>query len=323
MPESRSMIDFDHVGIGDAIMRNRFAVPRNQREYRWEEKQVLDLFQDLGNAINTSKGSYFLGTIVLTPGQDDVLELVDGQQRLATTTILLAAIRDYFQDERHDELLVTSLEQFLFTIVRETRETLPRLRLNVADNEFFRVRILERSSSAARKQARATKESHRRIEHAAQLAAQHVQDVIKPLNDKHRVNLLNVWVRFIEQRVQVILAKCPDDVNAYIMFETLNDRGLKTSQTDLLKNYLFAQADDRIVEAQERWSSMSGTLEAIGDDDDEMTITYLRHFAIAAYGQYCASAMCTREFARKSPARFRPFRSWTHSRQRQRITSRC
>ena len=88
-------IGFEHIGIGTALNRNRLVVPVNQREYAWEEKHVLDLFQDFSKAINQDRKTYFLGTIVLTKGKDNVPEVADGQQRLATTTILLAAIRDY------------------------------------------------------------------------------------------------------------------------------------------------------------------------------------------------------------------------------------
>jgi hypothetical protein len=65
------------------------------------------------------------------------------------------------------------------------------------------------------------------------------------------------------------------------MFETLNDRGLWITQADLVKNYLFAESDNRIKEAQQRWSSMRGTLEATGED---ITLTYLRHLVISRYG---------------------------------------
>src|SRR5262249_48222110 len=73
-----------------------------------------------------------------------------------------------------------------------------------------------------------------------------------------------------------------DDLNAFVMFETLNDRGLKVSQSDLLKNYLFGEAGDRIEEARERWAAMNGVLESLGSDD--ITMTYLRHQVISMYG---------------------------------------
>jgi len=277
-----SEIKFDQVGIGTALLHNRLAVPLNQREYSWEEEHVLALFQDLASAIDNSKSSYFLGTIVLTRSKGGVFEVVDGQQRLATTTILLASIRDYFA-ERKDELLVSDLNNFLFTIVRETREINPRLSLNVDDNQFFRGRILSPKGSRERKQTKVQLLSHERIEQAAQLAEQHVLNIISPYKDSDRISHLNTWVKFIQESALVILLTVADDLNAYVMFETLNDRGLKTSQSDLVKNYLFAQAGDRLAEAQQKWALMAGALETLPQNEDIM-ITFLRHFVISLYG---------------------------------------
>src|SRR5437016_1550269 len=92
------MIQFDHVGIGRALANHRLSVPVNQREYSWEDEQVKEVFQDLQRSID--QGAYFLGTIVLTRGKGGALEVADGQQRLATITILLAAIRDYFHKKK-------------------------------------------------------------------------------------------------------------------------------------------------------------------------------------------------------------------------------
>lgn len=275
-------IEFNHIGIGTALLRNRLIVPLNQREYSWEDEHVTDLFYDLAQAIEGRKSSYFLGTIVLTRGSDGSFEVADGQQRLATTTILLAAIRDYFFT-RHDEMLVTSLEDFLFTIVRETREKNPRLKLNVDDNEFFRRRILSREGTPERSSVTAQKQSHHRIERAAELARAHVQAIISVHSEENRIARLNNWVKFIEESATVIVLTVADDLNAYVMFETLNDRGLRTSQSDLVKNYLFAKADDRIAEAQQKWASMNGTLESL-EKDEPVTLTYLRHLVIALHG---------------------------------------
>jgi len=284
MSTTRGTIGFEHVGIGTALSHNRLAVPPNQRDYSWEDRHVLALFQDLSKAIDASKSAYFLGTIVLTgakatKGGD--LEVADGQQRLATSTILLAAVRDYLH-ARKDDMLVNSIEtDFLFTIVRETRQRSPRLTLNVNDHAFFEKRILSRPDSPDRK-VEPKKESHQRIERAAVLAEEHVKNVVSPHADKNKVEVLNKWIRFIEEAAQVILLRVPDDMNAYVMFETLNDRGLRTSQADLLKNWLFSQADDRLPEAQQKWSATVGCIESLGMED--VLITYLRHLTISLYG---------------------------------------
>lgn len=281
MNQRHGSIDFDHVGIGTALKSHRLAVPLNQREYSWEEEHVLDLFHDLANAIDNTKPSYFLGTIVLTTEKDGVWEVADGQQRLATTTILLAAIRDYFHN-RKDTLLVQDLENFLFTIVRETHDINPRLTLNVDDNDFFRNRVLYKIDTPERQKVTPSCQSHQRIEQAAQLAKKHIYDITSSHSETNKTARLNAWVKYVEQRAQVIILKVPDDLNAYVMFETLNDRGLKTSQSDLVKNYLFSQTEDRLAEAQQKWAKMIGALETLKEQD--ILITYLRHFLISNYG---------------------------------------
>src|SRR5689334_4846823 len=89
-------IDFDALGIGSVLTRNRLRVPLNQRSYAWDQDHVRQLFEDFNAAILREEKTYFLGTIVLSHGSDDGRLLVaDGQQRLATTSILLAAIRNH------------------------------------------------------------------------------------------------------------------------------------------------------------------------------------------------------------------------------------
>jgi len=87
-------IDFQHLGIGELLKRGVYEVPINQREYAWRIEEVENFFDDIQNAMNKNLPTYFLGTILLTAGKHDIPEIADGQQRLATTTMLLAAIRD-------------------------------------------------------------------------------------------------------------------------------------------------------------------------------------------------------------------------------------
>jgi hypothetical protein len=279
--EGRGKIEFAHVGIGTALIHNRLAVPVNQREYAWEEKHVNDLLRDFSNAISQNKSSYFLGTVVLTTG-DEVPEVADGQQRLATTTILLAAIRDYLF-ERGEDVLVNSIEQeFLFRIVRQTKETMPRLSLNVQDNQFFKNFILARPNDPLRLKAISGGRSHDRIKVAAEIAKAHVESVLSQFSESHKVAHLNAWLEFIENTAQIIMLSVPDDLDAFVMFETLNDRGLKTSQADLMKNYLFSAVDNRISEAQQKWASMTGAIESLTIEDS--TLVYLRHLLSSLYG---------------------------------------
>ncbi len=224
---------------------------------------------------------YFLGTVVLTRGPQETFVVVDGQQRLATTTIILAVMRDIL-DERNEKQLVTAIEgDFLFRIDRSTEATAPKLTLNVRDNEVFRSRILLNPKDPHRNAAKpSSAPSNQKILDAANAVRKFLKSKVD--NIPSPKDYLKAWLNLIEFSAMVIVLKLPSDGNAYRMFETLNDRGLKVSQADLVKNYLFGKAEAREPEVIEKWSSMISTLEQIGEQD--AAIDYLRFVCSMMYG---------------------------------------
>ena len=83
--DTKSQIAFEQCGLGSVLKHNQLVVPANQREYSWTDRQVgFQLFQDFAKAISDDEPGYFLGTIVTIPRATGNLEVVDGQQRLAT-----------------------------------------------------------------------------------------------------------------------------------------------------------------------------------------------------------------------------------------------
>jgi hypothetical protein len=280
MPEPSGRIEFQEIGLGGILRGYRLKVPSNQREYSWTEREVTTLFTDLAKAISNERAQdYFVGTIVTIPRAHDVLEVADGQQRLATTAILLAEIRNYLKPT--EELIAESIERdFLTDIDRDKRERVAKLTLNLDDNEFF-CKMLK-ADTDSRKPAPGASSSHRRLKDAFALAKKQVTKIVAGFDKKDHGDTLNRWIRFLEHGAQVILLKVPTVANAYKMFETLNDRGLKTSQADLVKNYLFGQAEDRLPEVQQKWARMKSALESLEEDD--ITVTFLRQAMIAIRG---------------------------------------
>jgi hypothetical protein len=274
--ETESEIGFAQLGLGSVLKQSQLAVPPNQREYAWGLKEVRALFQDLAREIAEGSRSYFVGTIVTIPRTNSVLEVVDGQQRLATTAILLSAIRDYLKPNERD--LAQSIDdEFLTVFNRTTRARVPRLQLNLDDNDYFRARL-----SGVAPLPEPNKTSHGLLNDAFVEAARHIRTVVAPHDITEHGNVLNRWVDFVEARSFVILLRVPNASNAYRMFETLNDRGKRTSQSDLVKNYLFGYAGDRLPEVQQKWALMRGALESMEDDDT--TIAFLRHSLTAIRG---------------------------------------
>lgn len=281
MIEAKNQIGFEQAGLGSILKRNQLVVPTNQREYSWTDREVKRLFQDFARAI-ADGGNYFLGTIVTIPrsraGHElEVLEVVDGQQRLATTAILLAAIRNYLVLQNESVIVESINNEFLTGIDRVQRQRVPKLTLNIDDNQHFSQIVTGETVAAP------LRSSHRLLQGAAQTAKKHVRDLVSTFDTQDHGDHLNRWVSFIEHGALAVLLRVPDDADAYRMFETLNDRGLRTSQADLIKNYLISRATNRIGEVQSKWAYMRGALESL-EDDDITTINFLRHALIVLGG---------------------------------------
>jgi uncharacterized protein with ParB-like and HNH nuclease domain len=128
--------------IGHALSDNMLAVPMYQRSYAWEEVHVRDLYQDVTTALADDEKDYFVGSIVVTKDAKAGFEVVDGQQRLATTTILLAAMRDWLFHKGDKGRALQIEQKYLVERDFRTQEATPRLRLNEVDSDFFYRRIL-------------------------------------------------------------------------------------------------------------------------------------------------------------------------------------
>ena len=276
MADLETDIHFSQLGLGSVLKQNKLVVPPNQREYAWTDKEVPTLFRDFARAIAEGDRSYFLGTIVTIPRAGDVLEVSDGQQRLATTAILLSAIRDYLT-EREPAIAEAITGEFLTVIERSSRERIPRLKLNLDDNDYFRARL-----NGDQPEPEATKPSHHLIDDAFKEARAQVRSIVASHDENIHGDILNQWIDFIESKAIVVLLRVQNEANAYRMFETLNDRGLRTSQSDLVKNYLFGRAGERLPEVQQKWAFMRVALESMEEDD--MTILFLRHALIIIRG---------------------------------------
>jgi len=187
-------IRFESLGIAKALATKQLCVPVYQRDYSWGTEEVKDLFQDLNAALND--GTYFLGAIVLNRLNGSRFEVVDGQQRLATVSIFLAAIRDYFQEQANDDLNVEYLHTFLSTTDPHARARIPRLTLNIDDNQFFRSYVLSPPGDAARSVPPA-RESHRLLQRAARLAKDHVESIIHGRSDADKTAMLVRRVEFL------------------------------------------------------------------------------------------------------------------------------
>ena len=288
---------FEDHGIGTVLYNGRLIVPVNQRPYAWTDTEVKALLQDLYEFIDRDDDEYFLGTIVLVQTGRDLPVIADGQQRLATTSILLARIRDrQFGLNRKGRANEVDYD-FLRRFDSESEENVPRLQLNVQDDDFFVSHILASAHDEhppATVDAEGLRPSNAKLLKASEEAERFIDNLLAGHKEDHQSEILRRWTEFIRKNAAVVVITVTDEVGAYRMFETMNDRGLRASQADILKNFLFMKSGTRIAEAQTKWNSIVTTIETIGGDPNERLVTYLRHFWILTYGPTKGSELASR-----------------------------
>jgi hypothetical protein len=176
---------FENKGVGSLLREGRLVVPPNQRSYAWEDRHVQNLLQDLNEAITNDQDEYFLGTVVLIEPPRTVPSIADGQQRIATTTILLARIRDRLFALRRDGAAQSIDHQFLRSTDIETEEQVPRLTLNLEDNDYFKGCILASPRDSGfdpkARDAQAIRSSNKRLARTSELIEEFIDALLKPV----------------------------------------------------------------------------------------------------------------------------------------------
>lgn len=272
--ESRR-IDFDLVGIGSLLKTRLFAVPIYQRSYSWKSENINDFCEDLKTAFAEKDPEYFLGTVVLTSeGKTDREFVIDGQQRLATTTMLIAAIRDEYRNRGDNRDSIIQANYLSDRDLGSGDET-PKLVLNSDDDSYFRKLVIESAAAAV------TINSHANIRDAyasLQVFAKETADAAGGNWAKH----LNDWISFLTDGVSVVMVRVPTEADAFLIFETLNDRGADLTIADLLKNYLFGKAGTRLDSVRDGWMKTLGLLDLTAEES--LFTTFLRHYWSSRFG---------------------------------------
>lgn len=275
-------------GLGHILANNFLAVPIYQRAFLWDASHVKKLLTDINRAMTRLNGRaypYFLGSIVVIERPDQTrLEVVDGQQRLATTSIIVAAIRDYLLSINDTEMASDYERDYLRRLVIEPeRGHRSKIALNETDDEFYKAYILETPSTrpAIKKNAWGAP-SHKKLHVAYETAREFVHHIAETNERRETVKVLNRWVTYLRDNAQVVLVRVADDADAFEIFETLNDRGLDLTIADLLKNYVFSMSQESLHTVRAQWAEMAGALKTIGKKD--RTVDYIRQLWGSMHG---------------------------------------
>ena len=273
-----SSISTSVFGIGHLISDRQLAIPDYQRSYSWQIDEVTELWDDVKKAMDSQAVEYFLGSVVTTSTGSPRQQVIDGQQRLATVSLFYAAMRDIFSS-RGDERASDVEREFLGKKNMSTRMLEPRLTLNAEDNDVFQHLISGRHDAAF---AGATKVSHRAMIAAYDALRTRLDGLIEGLPAESWQQPLVTWHDYLLTNAKVIEVHVMNENRAFVIFETLNDRGLNLSTADLLKGHLFGTAGGRIEEAKAAWTLAMAPF--VGQKDSTETDTFLRHFWASTRG---------------------------------------
>jgi hypothetical protein len=218
-----------------------FKVPLYQRPYSWATEQAGELLDDLISFIGLDSSvsidelsPYFLGSIVLIKEESQPeAEVVDGQQRLTTLTILLSALRHTITTPAYSGGMTDYLYQEGKPL--EGTPNRYRLRLRERDEEFFRKHIQDAGQIAALKKLNAGQlsDSQQNIRANAMLYL----EALGKMSEDQRVRL----AQFVVKNCLLVVVSTPDLDSAYRIFSILNDRGLDLSHSDILKSEVIGR----------------------------------------------------------------------------------
>ncbi|MCY4101750.1 MAG: DUF262 domain-containing protein [bacterium] len=266
-------IDGKAKSVRQLLQGVKYSIDYYQREYRWEAKQVRELIDDLSDMFleeyetGISRHSvadfphYFLGSIIISQRRGKSF-IVDGQQRLTSLTLLLIVLRN-LQRDRDDAVQIDDL---IFS------ERYGMKTFNLAVEERFA--CMDALFDCAPFDPAAESESVRNL-------YERYQDVEDHLPAELHEDALPYFVDWLIDNVHMVEITAYTDEDSYLIFETMNDRGLSLSPTEMLKGYLLTNMDQgRRVSANDLWRDR---LQELREESDEHGSDFFKSWLRSQY----------------------------------------
>ncbi len=239
--------------------KNQLVIPIYQRVYSWEKEQCKELWDDIVKAGGDDKmNGHFIGSILYVldgfTHSDNLLLIIDGQQRLTTITLLLTALRDYWSDKSKD------IEDHY--LINSDKDGDKKFRLILSDSDK------DTLLSLIDKDRRKPSEPSSKIVENFKL----FEEWIRKNTDK-----LETIFKGLEKLMIVYIAlKKEEKYDPQLIFESMNSKGMELAQTDLIRNYIIMETE---VEKQEvfynkYWRAMEEDFK----QDEKLFNQFVRHY---------------------------------------------
>lgn len=221
-----------------------YSIPKYQREYTWGFREWEALYND----ISENNDEYFIGSIICIPLGDAInpfLEVIDGQQRLTTTSLFLAAIytrlmqyKNYLDED--DEDILPSLKKSLKSKYSPNEMKLvPQVQnYNKDDFDYLMNEVGLRKASAPKH----SYYSIRKISRCYNYFLYRLDQEIKQLSEADAIRYIINKYNKVKQAMLVKI-EVSTHSDAYVLFESLNNRGTPLTAIDLMKNLIMARAE--------------------------------------------------------------------------------
>src|SRR4028119_1526151 len=256
-----NLLDTRTTSFGDLISNGKiYRVPPFQRDYSWTEENWEDLWQDILRLHNNLSVSHYMGAIVLQSSAtaDKEFTVIDGQQRLATLSIIAVAVIEKIrrlveqnvQPEANRDRQEILKRTYLGDRDPRSLRYSSKLFLNENNDDFYQSNLINLRKPL---NIRALSKSNQLLWQAFDYFSKELEKLPDIFQDGEKLTAF--LGDTVAQRLLFIQISVEDELNAYTVFETLNARGLELTSTDLLKNYLFSlfQGPDDLKEAQRQW----------------------------------------------------------------------
>lgn len=247
-----------------------YHIPGYQRPYSWTKEETGLLFDDLYNFFQEEKSdNYFLGNIVLIKEeQKRYAEVIDGQQRLTTLSILFSAMADAFGDSE----CKSDCKAYLCEKGKalEGIEAKPRVFLRDADHPFFYkyIQNVQLDALVALDPVTLDTEAKKHIRENCALLREKLKDIF--LDDKQRLE----FTQFLLTRCYLVVVSTPSQESAFRIFTVMNSRGLDLLPTDIIKSTVIGNLPkEKQQEYTEKWEGLE---ELTGRDGFNEVFTHTR-----------------------------------------------
>jgi len=275
-----------------------FSVPVYQRSYSWKQEELEEVWEDILNAFRSNPdSSYFLGAIVLSTEdqKEEQYQIIDGQQRLATLSVLFATLAGIVHNRAQ---LPDIIEGFHLQEDAESKKKFDKawnlswtrllhpsepdhyfLRLNNQDNPVLRDRIFVGIRSEVplpkKSELKSAKKEHRLLK-AKKFFFGRLYEFLQAAADP--AEELNQLAIFLIKHLALLKITVREDYDAYLLFESLNAKGLDLSTSDLLKNRLLLQCAKNDTQRNSVLSSWDSIEKKIRDSSTTDLVSYLHYY---------------------------------------------